>query len=191
MGKRLEVALTSDGHDPGGGFPELSPARVYTAADNVSKISKTQTHRLKDGDGINLGDDCVGRPLHLEAHLFTFNGRSALTLLDTNDRILFSGDALGMQGADGGVRLSPGDADMRQAFGAWRSKTDGKYDVVYTTRNYQWYTSATYVEEFSQAITRAALHDAQHMTNSKQYPGSRVYTSDGPQDVVASILVSP
>ena len=191
MEKRLEVALTSDAHDSVGGLSELSSARVYTASDNISKTITGGKRRLKEGDMIDLGYDRGGRPLRLEAHLFTFNGRSKLTLVDLSDRILFSGDALGMQGADGGVTLSPYDPDMRPALAARRNKTDGKYDVVYTASNYQWYTSATYVDEFSKAITRAALHDAQHVTNSKQYPGSRVYTSDGPQDVVASVIVSP
>jgi glyoxylase-like metal-dependent hydrolase (beta-lactamase superfamily II) len=190
-GKRLEVALMSGRNDSVGGFSELAAARVYAASNELLKSIKCEKRRVHNGAMIDLGYDTGGHPLRLEAHLFTIHGRSKLTLLDESDRIMFSGDALGMQGADGGITLGRSDTDIRAALAGWRRKTDGKYDLVYTSGNYQWFTSAIYVDEFSQAIERAAVHDAQHVKPSTVHPGFSVYTSDGSRDVVASVLISP
>ena len=54
--------------------------------------------------------------------------------------MLLSGDTLGAQGAGGGLILHSKLADFAVSLAAWRTRTDGKYDLVYTAHNFQWLT---------------------------------------------------
>ncbi|MDB5441430.1 MAG: hypothetical protein JWM33_3857 [Caulobacteraceae bacterium] len=102
----------------------------------------------RDGQEIDLGLDKGGRPLKFEA--YDLSGR--ITLLDVNDRLLFSGDALGTQGAAEGLVLEGALPAYAAALSAWRGRTDGKYDVVLTAGNYQWTTPPVFVDRLSDAV---------------------------------------
>lgn len=134
---------------------------------------------------IDLGLDRTGRPLQLKVQSFD---ASSVTLLDENDRILFAGGALGVQGADSGW-TPPGGARAYQAtLAAWRAKTDGRYDIIYTSRNHQWFTSPVYVDQLSQALDKS-MAGGVATTPSKVKPGLQLVKSDGAADVVASVAV--
>jgi hypothetical protein len=137
---------------------------------------------LKAGDVIDLGLDKAGRPLRLEVHSLG----TGVTLLDVNDRILFAGNALGVQGPDSGWSPPGGAQSYKAALTAWRARTDGRYDSVYTARNYQWLTNASYVDQLSQALDKAIAGSGEAM-ESKTRPGLKLMKSDGASDVVASV----
>lgn len=176
----LEVALLDSDPDQAGGLKQLSPSRIYAAA---GAIEGRQTTALKADDVIDLGLDKAGRPLRLEVQSF---GASGMTLLDVNDRILFAGNALGVQGADSGWTPPDGPQAYKAALTAWRGKTDGRYDIVYTAGNYQWFTSPTYVDQLSQAVDKA-ITGGVPTTDSKIKPGLKLVKSDGAPDIVASV----
>jgi len=46
------------------------------------------------------------------------------------------------------------------ALKAWRAKTDGRYDVVYTAHNYQWFTSPAYVDQVYMFVFEGVLRIA-------------------------------
>lgn len=178
----LEVALTDGEPDQTGGLAQLSPARIFAPAGALKNRSTTV---LKEDDVIDLGLDKTGRPLQLKVQSFD---ASSVTLLDENDRILFAGGALGVQGADSGW-TPPGGARAYQAtLAAWRAKTDGRYDIIYTSRNHQWFTSPVYVDQLSQALDKS-MAGGVATTPSKVKPGLQLVKSDGAADVVASVAV--
>jgi glyoxylase-like metal-dependent hydrolase (beta-lactamase superfamily II) len=167
----VDVVLTDADPDQAGGLAELKPAHVLRAAD------------LKDGQTIDLGQDKAGRPLKLKVARL---GASGVTLLDETDRLLFAGSALGVQGADSGWSPPGGAKAYAADLKAWRAATDGKYDILYTARNYQWYTAPAYVDQLVQALDKAQTAGAQSV-DSKARPGLKLVKSDGPAEVTASV----
>lgn len=103
---------------------------------------------VAEGQTLDLGLDKAGRPLRFEAHALA----GQMTLVDINDRLLFSGDALGTQGTAEGLVLQSPLAAYSTALAAWRGKTDGAYDVVFTAGNYQWTTPPAFVDRLSDAV---------------------------------------
>ncbi len=178
----LEVVLTDGDADQSGGLAQLAPARVYAPAGALKGRAATT---LKAGSVIDLGLDKAGRPLRLEVQAL---GSSAVTLLDVNDRILFAGAALGVQGADSGWTPPGGAQAYKAALEAWRAGVAGRYDSLYTSRNHQWFTSPSYVDQLGQALDRA-ISGGTATVESKVRPGLKLVKSDGAADVVASVGV--
>ena len=175
----LEVALPDNDPLEFGGLPQLARAHVYAPA----RVRGHPTTFLKDGLVIDLGLDNIGRPLRLTVSRLS---DTTFTLTDTADRILFAGNTLGRQGADSGWAPPGGLKAYRAALTAWRAKTDGRYDFVYTARNYQWLTSPAYVDQLGQALDKALAGDAA-TTDSKLTPGLKLVKSDGAADIAASV----
>ncbi|MBN9319848.1 MAG: hypothetical protein BGN86_11220 [Caulobacterales bacterium 68-7] len=137
---------------------------------------------LKEGAVIDLGVDSAGRPLRLEARTLG----AAVTLIDSTNRVLFAGSALGVQGADSGWSPPGGAAAYKAALTTWRAKTDGRYDVIYTAGNHQWFTSPAYVDELGKALDKVIAGGAA-ATASKVKPGLMMVKSEGGAEVVASV----
>ena len=178
----LEVALTDADPDQAGGLAQLRPARIHAPP---GALPGRSTRVLKAGGVIDLGTDTAGRPLRLEVQPL---GRAAVTLLDVSDRVLFVGGAVGVQGADSGWSPPGGARDYKAALSDWRTRVDGRFDTLYTSRNYQWFTSPAYVEQLGQALDKA-IAGGSPVTESKVRPGVNLVTSDGAADVVASVGV--
>ena len=90
---------------------------------------------------------------------------------------------------DAGLILRAPLKTFADALTAWRSATDGKYDVVYTAHNYQWFTAPAYVDELQKAVLRGLTEGDAALVASTQMPGARMIKSSGAADVVASIVV--
>ena len=114
---------------------------------------------------------------------------TGITLLDTGDRALLAGDALGTQGNDAGLILHDTLASFSRALAAWRADTDGKYDVVFTAHNYQWLTSPVYVSEVQAAVAKGLADGDAALIDSVRLPGAKMIRSAGGADVVASVVV--
>jgi glyoxylase-like metal-dependent hydrolase (beta-lactamase superfamily II) len=185
----LSVAVTSD--DPGqvGGLSQFTDAELLLPAGITAPGSGRRARTIGTGDVIDLGHDRGGRPLRLEVHALTGHSRTGVTLLDIANRVLFSGDALGTQGNDAGLVLREPLAAFAAALRVWRAQTDGKYDVVYTAHNYQWFTSPTYVDEVQQAVAKGMAEGVGALVPSTRLPGARMVRSSGAADVVASVVV--
>ena len=100
-------------------------------------------------------------------------------------RVLYAGDALGTQGTDGLV-LSSSLADFADALQAWRGDTDTRYDTLYTSHNYQWFTRPAYVDSLQAAAAAGLAGDGAYVPSP--LPGYRALTS-GTADVTAWIHV--
>jgi glyoxylase-like metal-dependent hydrolase (beta-lactamase superfamily II) len=146
----LAVAISDDDPDQLGGLAQLHPRIVYGAAQVAHAVEASAFSELQDGETIDLGTDAAGRPLALRADALTGHSDAGFTFLETGDRLLFGGDAIGTQGEYLLLHVDP--KDFATALANWRKKTDGRYDVVYTAHNPQWYTSPVYVDELSQAV---------------------------------------
>jgi glyoxylase-like metal-dependent hydrolase (beta-lactamase superfamily II) len=143
------------------------------------------------GSTISLGSDSAGHPVTIQVEPLSGHSPTGLTLLDVSDRVLLSGDALGAQAADGGLILRTPFADFVTAMKAWRTRTDGKYDVVYTSHNFQWFTLPTFVDQLNQAMGIVQDRIDENITglpNSNVMPGYKLVRSTGGPDVVASIV---
>lgn len=133
--------------------------------------------------------DGAGRPLVLESHPLWGHSPAGITLLNVNDRTLLAGDALGTQGPDAGLILREPPADFATRLTAWRTATDGRYDVVYTAHNFQWFTSVGYVDQVQEAVTKAITGGESSWIPSTSRPGTRLVRSSGAADLVASVVV--
>ena len=102
--------------------------------------------------------------------------------------MLLSGDALGEQFNGGGLILRDTLARFDTALKAWRAKTDGRYDAVYTAHNYQWFTSPAYVDQVQQAVT-LGLGGAATLPTTRP-AGYQMVRSTGAADIVASIALA-
>ena len=85
-----------------------------------------------------------------------------------------------MQAADGGLILNSRLEDFAAALTAWRERTNGKYDVVMTSRNYQWQISTAYVDQIQALVNRGLTEGAAAITNSDLMPGYKVIRSVAP-----------
>lgn len=185
----VDVIVTSD--DPGqiGGLSQFAGARIYLPAGVAAPAGGRNVKRVARGDRIELGVDRAGRPLLIEVHPLKGHSATGITLLDVNDRALLSGDALGTQDADAGLILRDPLLEFSKALADWRRDTDGKYDVVYTAHNYQWFTSAGYVDQVQTAVAKGLAEGPSAFGDSVRMPGSKMIRSAGPADVVASVVV--
>jgi len=172
----LEVIVTSD--DPGqiGGLSQFAANKIYLPKGaSISKTGLANVAEVTEGDTISLGIDSAGRPATIQVEPLSGHSATGLTLLDVSDRALLSGDALGAQSGTDGVALKNSLADFSAALAAWRTRTDGKYDVVYTAHNSQWFTLPAFVDQIQSAAARAPTVD------------SKVIRSAGGADIVASV----
>ena len=175
----LEVIITSD--DPGqiGGLMQFAADKIYVpkGAAIPSQLGLTNVSEVGAGDTISLGTDTAGRPVTIQVEPLAGHSSTGLTLLDVSDRVLLSGDALGAQSATDGLILNAPLADFVTALAAWRAKTDGKYDVVYTAHNFQWFTLPAFVDQLQAAAAKGPTGDA------------KTIKSAGGADIVASIVL--
>ena len=174
----LEVIVTSD--DPGqiGGLNQFSTNKIYLPKGAaISKAGLTNVAEVMQGDTIDLGTDNSNRPATIQVEPLAGHSATGLTLLDVSDRVLLSGDALGTQSATDGLVLNAPLADFTAALVAWRTRTDGKYDVVYTAHNFQWFTLPAFVDQLQSAATKGPTGDA------------KTVRSAGGADIVASIVL--
>lgn len=185
----LEVVVTSDDEGQIGGLSQFAGTTIYLPKGMTAPAAARNAKGLGAGDRIDLGTDRAGRPLALEVQPLMGHSANGITLLDATNRVLFSGDALGTQGPDAGLVLHTPLKTFADALTAWRTATDGKYDAVYTAHNYQWFTSAAYVDELQKAAARGLAEGDAAFTASTLLPGSRLVKSSGAADVIASIVV--
>jgi glyoxylase-like metal-dependent hydrolase (beta-lactamase superfamily II) len=186
----VDVIVTSD--DPGqmGGLNQFATGEmIYLPAGAPLPAFVSKYKQVATGDRIDLGRDTIGRPLVIEVHQLKGHSPAGITLLDVNNRVLFGGDALGTQDGDAGLILRDPLPIFGDALAAWRRDTDGKYDVVYTAHNYQWFTSAAYVDQLQSAVARGLAEGASALIDSTRMPGAKMIRSNGAADVVASIVV--
>jgi len=186
----VDVIVTSD--DPGqmGGLNQFATGEmIYLPAGAPRPAFVSKYKQVATGDRIDLGRDTIGRPLVIEVHQLKGHSPAGITLLDVNNRVLFGGDALGTQDGDAGLILRDPLPIFGDALAAWRRDTDGKYDVVYTAHNYQWFTSAAYVDQLQSAVARGLAEGASALIDSTRMPGAKMIRSNGAADVVASIVL--
>lgn len=177
----VEVIVTSD--DPGqvGGLAQFAANKVYLPKGAV--IARTGLRNVAEvgrGDVISLGQDAAGRPLEIQVHPLAGHSPTGLTLLDVNDRVLLSGDALGMQGTDNGLILRDPLPAFATAFKAWREQTDGKYDLVYTSRNHEWQTPPAFVQQLQAVIDRGLAEGDAALADSATLAGRKVLRAAAP-----------
>ena len=174
----LEVIVTSD--DPGqvGGLSQFAAQQIYLPKGAaISKAGLAHVTEITQGDTISLGTDSAGRAATIQVESLSGHSATGLTLLDVSDRVLLSGDALGTQQAADGLILNSPLPDFTAALAAWRTRTDGKYDVVYTAHNVQWFTLPAFVDLLQSTATKGP--DS----------GAKTMKSAGAADIVASITL--
>ena len=186
----LEIVVTSG--DPGqiGGLNQFGDTTVYLANGISVPGLEAKFVRVTPATPIDLGVDRAGRPLRLEIAPLSGHDATGITLLDPVNRVLFAGDALGTQGNDAGLILREPLSWFDKAFASWRTATDGKYDVIYTAHNYEWFTSPAYVDALQEAVKKGLAEGEAALIDSVKMPGSKMIRSAGAPDVVASIVVS-
>jgi glyoxylase-like metal-dependent hydrolase (beta-lactamase superfamily II) len=157
----VEVAVLSDAQAQAGGFREFGGAITYLP--RGGKIAAPRSANIKfisAGSVIDLGLDKAGKPLTFVVDALPGASAASLTLLAPSDRLLFSGDALGTQTRTGGLVLATPAAAYGKALAAWRKRTDGKYDTIYTGGNFQWTTPASFVVQTAAAVDAAVAGNA-------------------------------
>jgi glyoxylase-like metal-dependent hydrolase (beta-lactamase superfamily II) len=186
----VEAVVTSE--DPGqvGGLSQFADIPVYLPRGMTTPARLRHMRPVGEGDRIELGVDRAGRPLVLDVHTLVGHSQFGITLLDATNRVLFSGDALGTQGNDAGLVLAGGLPEFGRALSDWRARTDGKYDVVYTAHNYQWFTPAAYVDEVQAAVAKGIADGPRALIDSVRIPGAKMIRSSGGPEVVASIVLT-
>jgi hydroxyacylglutathione hydrolase len=186
----VEVIVTSG--DPGqiGGLSEFAGHTVYLPNGISVSAPELKVVRLSSAATIDLGVDRAGRPLQLQVHPLSGHDAMGITLLDPVNRVLFSGDALGTQGNDAGLILREPLSWFAKSLESWRAATDGKYDVVYTAHNYEWFTPAAYVDSLHAAVKKGLAEGDAALVESTRMPGAKMIRSAGTPDIVASIVVS-
>ena len=172
----LEVIVTSD--DPGqiGGLSQFAADKIYLPKGAaIPKTGLADVAEVGQGDTIGLGTDNDGRPVTIQVEPLAGHSATGLTLLDVSDRVLLSGDALGAQSTTDGLVLNEPLKDFTAALAAWRARTDGKYDVVYTAHNFEWLTLPAFVDNLQSAAVKGPEGDA------------KTIRSAGNRDTAASI----
>ena len=185
----LDVVLTSDDPEQTGGISQFRSETIHVAASaRLPRELRRRVREVRAGHVFDLGRDAAGRPARVEVHPLPGHSLLGLTLLSVSDRILLSGDALGEQTGDGGLVLRDAPAAFDAAFRAWRGRTDGRYDAVYTARNYQWHTAPAFVDRVQEALGIALAGGP--TVPSVRPPGYQMVRSSGPNDVIASITLA-
>jgi hypothetical protein len=93
----------------------------------------------------------------------------------------------GSQANLGGLILNASLADFDKAFSEWRTQTDGRYDVVYTAHNFQWFTAPAYVDQLQSAV-RLGLSQGDAAV-ATQPSGLKMIRSTGAPDVAAAVIL--
>lgn len=187
----VEVVVLSDDADQMGGLSQLAAKKVYVPKGmTMPAVAGAEMVAIGDGDTIDLGLNQEGRPLLFSVAGLTGHSKVGLTLVDESDRVLFSGHALGMQTPDGGLILNDTLENFSTALAAWRAKTDGKYDLVYTAKNFEWMTAAEFVDQVQDAASRGVKEGDAAMYNSIKPAGLRMVRSTRVDDAAASIVVA-
>jgi glyoxylase-like metal-dependent hydrolase (beta-lactamase superfamily II) len=171
----LEVIVTSEDKGQIGGLSQFRSRRIYLPkGSTISRSGLAHVVEVGRGETLDLGN------VTIQVEPLSGHSSAGLTLLDIAERVLFGGDALGMQTADGGLILNGRLEDFAAALAAWRERTNGKYDVVMTSRNYQWQISATYVDQIQALVHKGLTEGASAITNSDAMPGYKVIRSSAP-----------
>ncbi len=185
----VELVVTSDDEGQIGGLSQFAGTTIYLPKGMAAPAAVSNATYVGTGDRIDLGTDRAGRPLALDVHALAGHSASGITLLDATNRVLFGGDALGTQGPDAGLILRTPLKAFADALTSWRAATDGKYDIVYTAHNYQWFTAPGYVDELQKAVGRGLTEGDAALVASTQMPSAKMIKSTGAPDVVASIVI--
>ena len=172
----LEIVVLDASSDQVAGLGQFAKAKVYAPVG--AALGDHAATALAPGQVIDLGADSAGRPLRLRVDQVAA-GSTAITLLDTADRILFTGAALGAQGPARPLQLKGPVAPFAAAFRSWKAKVEGQFDSLYTTYNSQWFTSPQYLQQLDQALQKAEAAEQ----------ASTLVKSDGTPDVVAAVQV--
>jgi glyoxylase-like metal-dependent hydrolase (beta-lactamase superfamily II) len=173
----LEIVVLDGSANQVAGLGQFANSKVYAPV-GVSLGGRAAT-ALAPGQVIDLGSDGAGRPLRLRIDRVA-DGPAAITLLDTGDRILFTGAAFGAQGPARPLQLKGPVAPFAGAFRAWKARVEGQFDSLYTTYNSQWFTSPQYLQQLDQALQKAQAADA---------AAPALVKSEGAPDIVAAIQV--
>ena len=185
----VDVLITSDDTGQIGGLAQFHAARIFAPTGIRLRLRRHQRLiRVGAGDVIRLGKDSAHRDIKLEVVPLSGHSASGLTLIDVNNRLLFSGDALGEQYNGGGLMLTDSLANFSAALTEWRSHTDGRYDAVYTAHNYQWFTSPAFVDQVQQAVRIGLTQSDAALVPSIRPSGHRMVVSTGSTDIAASII---
>jgi glyoxylase-like metal-dependent hydrolase (beta-lactamase superfamily II) len=205
--KPVEVVISSDDSEQIGGLAQFASNKIYLPkGSKIATASLRSTAYVGAGDKIDLGVDSLGKPQLVEVYPLVGHSTAGLTLLDSGDRLLFGGDALGTQGGasdsagrgrggaasqanSGGLILKANLADFDKAFSAWRTQTDGKYDVVYTAHNYQWFTAPAYIDQLQSAVRAGLSQEVTTQDVAAAPTGQRVIRSTGAPDVAAAVIL--
>ena len=187
----VEVIVTSDDKGQTGGLGEFKSSKIYLPKGaSISRTGLTNVAEVGRGDAISLGADS-GRELSgFQVEPLRGHSAAGLTLLDTSDRVLLSGDALGMQAADGGLILNGKLEDFSAELAAWRERTDGKYDAVLTSRNYQWQVGPAFVDQLQNAARRGVAEGSAAFADSAAMPGYKVIKSGSAQDAASIVMAA-
>ena len=184
----LELLLTSDDAAQVGGLGQFAEHTVHLPSSAVVDTSGlSAVNLLSDGDLIPLGLDSAGRSVELEVYSLPGHSASSTTVLDPVSRVLFAGDALGTQGPAGGLLLDAPLEEFAAALTAWRRKTDGRYDTVYTAHNHQWHTSPVYVDSVQAAVADGLARGAAAHVASPRLGYAAL--SAGVDDTLAMVLL--
>ena len=177
----VPVTVMAMSDDPGqiGGLSQFVDAELLLPVGVAAPAGARRVRVVRHDDVIDLGVDRTGRPLRLEVHGLIGHSPVGFTLVDPANRTLFSGDALGTQGNDAGLLLRDTLSNFAAALRPWRARTDGRYDVVYTAHNYQWFTSPAYVDQVQQAVEKGLTDGESAFTASTRLPGARMVRSSG------------
>jgi glyoxylase-like metal-dependent hydrolase (beta-lactamase superfamily II) len=171
----VEVVVTSDDKGQVGGLSQFSSKKVYLPkGSSIPKGGLTNVAEVGRGDTIDLGG------VTIQVEPLAGHSPTGLTLLDVSDRVLFGGDALGMQAADGGLILNSSLEGFAAALAAWSERTNGRYDVVMTSRNYQWQIAAAYVAQLQALVIRGLTEGAAAISDSAAMPGYKVIRTAPP-----------
>lgn len=172
-GVPVSVIALSDDANQVGGLAQFAAQRIYLPKGISAPAGLRRVERIGAGDTIALGADRNGHPVVLDVYPLAGQSTAGLTLVSRVDRVLFSGEALGMQAGDAGLILLAPLADSAGMLTTWRLATDGRYDVVYTSRNFQWFTPPSYVADL-QALVTAGVEGRAPVGSSTSDPAAKL-----------------
>jgi glyoxylase-like metal-dependent hydrolase (beta-lactamase superfamily II) len=171
----VEVIVTGDDKGQIGGLGQFSSKKIYLPRGSaIAKGGLANVVEVGRGDTIDLGG------VTIQVEPLAGHSPAGLTLLDASDRVLFGGDALGMQAADGGLILNSSLEAFAAALAAWSERTNGRYDVVLTSRNYQWQIAAAYVAQLQALVIKGLTEGAAAAADSVAMPGYKVIRTSQP-----------
>jgi glyoxylase-like metal-dependent hydrolase (beta-lactamase superfamily II) len=190
-GRPLDVALLDASREQIGGLDQLKVRTVYGPPGTQAAVA------LIDGQQIDLGKDDLGRPLRMEAQYFRTAEKTGLTLIMSEDGLLFSGDVLGRRTglpSYENAEVVPYEIGDPRAYAIglseWSSRTIGRYRGIFFTGTADWFTSPQYVLELEQVVHRALGEaTAVKTANTIGGDGSDVLRSAGPSAFRAALRI--